>query len=63
MVNRAVILKFINFINLLYFIKKLQHNGSIPQGSHYLKKNFNNSCASKQDRLNLYFKPDPNPIS
>jgi len=30
MVNCAVILKFINIINLHYFIKKLQHNANIP---------------------------------
>jgi len=34
----AVILKFIDFINLQYFIKKLQHNANIPQSSHFLYK-------------------------
>ena len=38
MVNRAGIFKFIDFVNLLYFIKKLQHNANIPQGSHFLFK-------------------------
>jgi len=36
MVNSAVILKFIDFINLQYFILKLQHNADISQGSHFL---------------------------
>jgi len=38
MVNHAVILKFIDFINLQYFIKKLQHNADILQDSHFLFK-------------------------
>jgi len=36
MVNPAVILKFMNLTDLQYFIKKLQHNANIPQGSHFL---------------------------
>jgi len=36
MVNSVVILKFIDFINLQYFILKLQHNANIPHGSHFL---------------------------
>jgi len=35
-VNSEVILKFVDFINLQYFILKLQHNANIAQGSHFL---------------------------
>jgi len=33
MLKSAVILKFIDFMNLQYFIWKLQHNANIPQGT------------------------------
>jgi len=34
-VNRELILKLIDFLNFQYFIKRLQNNANIPQGSHF----------------------------
>jgi len=47
MVNSAIILKFIDFINLQYFILKLQHNANISQGSHFLF-----TCSIKVMQIN-----------
>jgi len=77
MVNSAVILKFINFINLQYFISKLQHNANIPHGSQFLLTflitvvQINKIDLTLNSNLTLSLiakpiphpKPDPNPNS
>jgi len=61
MVNRVVILKFINFINQVLYLKiATQCKYTIKQPfSVYI---FDNGCANKQDRPNPNLKPDLNPI-
>jgi len=64
-------LNFIDFLNLQYFIQKLQHNANIPQGSHFLFKfsirvvqiNKINLVLTSNLTLTLSsnFKPYPNP--
>jgi len=60
MVNQADILKFIDFINLQYFIKNATQC-KYTTGQPFSVDIFDNGCANKQDQPNPELKPDPNP--